>query len=168
MVFSPKNLQLRRKIRGCFCRVFWCKKSTSRLARNMHHKDTYLRLKQTAIPHLCPAGREYQSSCVCVPPGGPLEGILDVAEYIVCRVVFFLFVLVFYPSTIFFRRSCKFFGEKTIVAKKKERKKNMQQKPMGGKTNTATTTATSSSFNTNTNDAAVRPRANAHLFKKAR
>ena len=60
--------------------------------------------------------REYQSSCVCVSPGGPPEGILDVAEYIVCRVVFFLFVLVFYPSTIFFRRSCKFFGEKTNVA----------------------------------------------------
>ena len=118
MVFSPKNLQLRRKIRGCFCRVFWCKKSTSRLARNMHHKDTYLRLKTDCNPTSMPR-REYQSSCVCVPPGGPPEGILDVAEYIVCRVVFFLFVLVFYPpSTIFFRRSCKFFGEKTIVAKK--------------------------------------------------
>ena len=46
--------------------------------------------------------REYQSSCVCVPPGGPPEGILDIAEYIVCRVVFFVFVLVFCPSTIFF------------------------------------------------------------------
>ncbi|CAL6353678.1 unnamed protein product [Bathycoccus prasinos] len=42
----------------------------------------------------------------------------------------------------------------------------MQQK-QGGKTNTATTTTTSSSFNTNTNNV-VRPRANAHLFKKAR
>jgi hypothetical protein len=48
----------------------------------------------------------------------------------------------------------------------KKKKKNMQQK-QGGKTNTATTTTTSSSFNTNTNNM-VRPRANAHLFKKAR
>ena len=39
---------------------------------------------------------------MCVPPGGPPEGILDIAEYIVCRVVFFVFVLVFCPSTIFF------------------------------------------------------------------
>ena len=60
--------------------------------------------------------REYQSSCVCVSPGGPPEGILDVAEYIVCRVVFFLFVLVFYPSTIFFSAKLKIFGEKTNVA----------------------------------------------------
>ena len=76
-----------------------------RIAHNMHHKDTNLRcLKQTPIPHLCPAGREYQSSCVCVPPGGTPEGILDVAEYIVrLELFFFLFVLVFYyPAPFFF------------------------------------------------------------------
>ena len=59
--------------------------------------------------------REYQSSCVCVPPGGPPEGILDIAEYIVCLVVFLLFL--FGPQN-FFRRKLKFFGEKTHVAKK--------------------------------------------------
>jgi hypothetical protein len=36
--------------------------------------------------------REYHSSCVCVPPGGPPEGILDIAEYIVSRVIFVLFL----------------------------------------------------------------------------
>ena len=35
----------------------------------MHHKDTYLRLKQTAIPHLCPAGNT--RAPVCVSPGRP-------------------------------------------------------------------------------------------------
>ena len=59
--------------------------------------------------------REYQSSCVCVPPGGPPEGILDIAEYIVCLVVFLLFL--FGPQK-FFRRILIFFGEKTHVAKK--------------------------------------------------
>ena len=67
--FSPEKIfNLRReKSRGCFVSSILVQKSTSRLARNTHHTDTYLRrLKQTAIPHLCPAGREYQSSCVCV------------------------------------------------------------------------------------------------------
>jgi hypothetical protein len=32
--------------------------------------------------------REYQSSRVCVPSGGPPEGILDVAEYIACVELF--------------------------------------------------------------------------------
>ena len=32
--------------------------------------------------------REYHSSCVCALPGEPPKGILDVAEYIVSRVVF--------------------------------------------------------------------------------
>ena len=48
-----------------------------------------------------PRRREYHGSCVCVPPGGTPEGILDVAEYIVCvELFFFLFVLVLllYPT----------------------------------------------------------------------
>ena len=77
----------------------------------MHHKDTYLCLKPTAIPHLCPAGNA--RAPVCVPPGGPPEGILDIAEYIVCLVVFLLFL--FGPQK-FFRRILIFFGEKTHVA----------------------------------------------------
>ena len=40
----------------------------------MHHKDTYLCLKQTPIPHLCPAGNTRAPVCVCVPPGGPPGG----------------------------------------------------------------------------------------------
>ena len=44
--------------------------STLRLARNMHHTDTYLRLKQTAIPHLCPAGNTTAPVCVS-PREGP-------------------------------------------------------------------------------------------------
>jgi len=46
---------------------------------------------------------------VCVPPGGPPEGILNIAEYIVCRVVFLLFSY-FVPQN-FFRRKLKFLGE---------------------------------------------------------
>ena len=91
--------------------------------RTQHAPQRHLSALKTDCNPTSMPRREYQSSCVCVPPGGPPEGILDVAEYIVCRVVFFLFVLVFYPSTIFFRRSCKFFGEKTIVAKKTEKKR---------------------------------------------
>ena len=44
-----------------------------RIARNMHHKDTYLCLKQTPISHLCPAGNTTALVCVCLPgraPGG--------------------------------------------------------------------------------------------------
>jgi len=37
-----------------------------------------------------------------LPPGGPPEGILDVAEYIVCRVVFFLLFSYFVPHQNFF------------------------------------------------------------------
>ena len=61
--------------------------------------------------------REYHSSCVCVPPGGPPEGILDIAEYIVCRVLFFLFVLVFCPSTIFFGKVENFSAKRPMTQK---------------------------------------------------
>ena len=112
-LFARKIFNLRReKIRGCFVSSILVQKSTSRLARNTHHTGTYLRrLKETAIPHLCPAGREYQSSCVCVPPGGTPEGILDVAEYIV-RLELFSFSLFSY----FIPEHHFFFGEKTDVA----------------------------------------------------
>ena len=43
--------------------------------------------------------REYHSSCVRVLPGGPPEKILDIAEYIVSRVVFLLFL--FWTENIF-------------------------------------------------------------------
>ena len=37
-----------------------------RIARNMHHKDTYLCLKQTPISHLwAPAGNDAALLCVC-------------------------------------------------------------------------------------------------------
>jgi hypothetical protein len=62
-----KNLNFAEKLGVCFCRVFWCKNSTLRLAHNMYHKGTYLYLKQTAIPHLCPAGNT--TAPVWVPPG---------------------------------------------------------------------------------------------------
>ena len=61
--------------------------------------------------------REYHSSCVCVPPGGPPEGILDIAEYIVCRVVSSLCYQYQQKQSLIFRRILIFFGEKTHVAK---------------------------------------------------
>jgi len=61
--------------------------------------------------------REYHSSCVCVPPGGPPEGILDIAEYIVCRVVFFLFVLVFCPQHHFFGKVENFSAKRPMSQK---------------------------------------------------
>ena len=40
--------------------------------------------------------REYHSSCACVPPGGPPEGILDVDKFcilvVLFKVCFFLLV----------------------------------------------------------------------------
>ena len=47
---------------------------------------------------------------MCVPPGGPPEGILDIAEYVVCRVVFVLFL--FWGGN-FLGKSEIFLGEKT-------------------------------------------------------
>ena len=78
-----KNFQLCRKIRDLLLPSILVQNSTLRLARNMHHTDTYLRLKQTAIPHLCPAGNTTAPVCVS-PREGPRRELLDIAEYIVC------------------------------------------------------------------------------------
>ena len=61
-----------------------------RIARNTHHKDTHLCLKQTPISHLNAPQGIPQLLCVCVSPGGTPEGILDRAEYVVSRVFFLL------------------------------------------------------------------------------
>ena len=68
--FSPKNFQLCRKIRGLLLPRILVQNNTLRLAHNMHHTDTYLRLKQTTIPHLCPAGNTTAPVCVS-PREGP-------------------------------------------------------------------------------------------------
>ena len=81
--------------------------------REQHASQEHLSVLKTDSKSASMPRREYQSSCVCVPPGGPPEGILDIAEYIVCLVVFLLFL--FGPQN-FFRRKLKFFGEKTHVA----------------------------------------------------
>ena len=48
---------------------------------------------------------------MCVSPREGPEGILDIAEYIVCRVVFVLFL---FWGPKFFRQKCNFFGEKPM------------------------------------------------------
>ena len=60
--------------------------------RAQHASQGHLSLLETDCNPASMPRRECQSSCVCVPPGGPPEGILDIAEYIVCRVVFVLFL----------------------------------------------------------------------------
>ena len=129
-LFARKIFNLRReKIRGCFCRVFWCKKSTSRRARNMHHKDTYLRLKQTAIPHLCPAGREYQSSCVCPPGRNPGGNTRRSGVHRASRVVFLsLCSRILSQSTIFFLRrkdQCRKFNCRAARRKKAQKRERL-------------------------------------------
>ena len=41
-------------------------------------------------------------SCVCVLPGGPPEGILDIVVYTMCRVVFLLFLFRLFLGPKFF------------------------------------------------------------------
>ena len=82
-----------------------------RIARNTHHKDTHLCLKQTPISHLnAPQQGMTRLFCVrvCVFPGGPPEGILDRAEHVVSRVVFLLFL---FSGSNFLRRKQIFYRE---------------------------------------------------------
>jgi len=60
--------------------------------------------------------REYHSSCVCVPPGGPPEGIPDIAEYIVSRVIFVLFL--FWGKNFLYGQA-PFCTDVSVFAKKK-------------------------------------------------
>ena len=89
-LFARKIFNLRReKIRGCFCRVFWCKKSTSRLARNVHHKDTYLRLKTDCNPTSVPRRQGIPELLRVCPPGrNPGGNTRRSGVHRVCRVVF--------------------------------------------------------------------------------
>ena len=84
----------RKKLGVAFVLSILVQKSTSRLARNTHHKDTYLRLKTDCNPTSVPRRQRNTRARVC--PVIPSEGIRDVAEF-ACRVVVFLVVLVFYP-----------------------------------------------------------------------
>ena len=94
--------------------------------RTQHAPHGHLSALKTDCNPTSMPRREYQSSRVCVPPGGTPEGILDVAEYIVCvELFFFLFVLVFYyPAPFFFRRKdqCRKFNCRAARRKKKHRR----------------------------------------------
>ena len=107
-LFARKIFNLRReKIRGCFCRVFWCKKSTSRLARNVHHKDTYLRLKTDCNPTSVPRRQGIPELLRVCPPGRNPGGNTrrSGVHRVRLELFFFLFVLVFYyPAPFFFLR----------------------------------------------------------------
>ena len=87
-VFSPKKKIQSKNTRTKTTKLI----GLMRIARNMHHKDTYLCLKQTPISHLNASQGMTQllRVRVCVSPGGPPEGILDRAEYVVSRVFFLL------------------------------------------------------------------------------
>jgi hypothetical protein len=56
--------------------------------RAQHASQRHLSVLKTDSNLASVPRREYHSSCVCVPPGEPPKGILDIAEYIVSRVVF--------------------------------------------------------------------------------
>ena len=60
--------------------------------RAQHASQRHLSVLKTDSNLASVPRREYRSSCVCVLPGGLPEGILDIAEYIVSRVVFLLFL----------------------------------------------------------------------------
>ena len=116
-VFSPKKFQL------CLKKILWAKyenKATKIGVENraQHASQGHLYLLETDCNPASMPRREYQTSCVCVPPGGPPEGILDIAEHIECRVVFVLFL---FWGPKFFRQKWNFLGEKTHVAKIFER-----------------------------------------------
>ena len=56
---------------------------------------------------------------MCVPPGGPPEGILDIAEYIVCRVFLFSLFLYFVPAPFFFGEGVNFSAKRPLSQKKR-------------------------------------------------
>ena len=136
-VFSPKNFQLRReKIRGCFCRVFWCKKSTSRLARNMHHKDTYLRLKRDCNPTSVPRRQGIPQLLRVSPPGrNPGGNTRRSGVHRASSCFSFSLFSYFIPEHHFF------FGEKTnvanlIVAPREEKKSTEERETFDAQTET--------------------------------
>ena len=102
---KPFRARKREKVRGVFVSrrtyVFSPKKKiqskntrtkTTKLGvdenRAQHASQRHLSVLKTDSNLASVPRREYHSSCVCVPPGEPPKGILDIAEYIVSRVVF--------------------------------------------------------------------------------
>jgi hypothetical protein len=99
--FSPKYENKNNKIRG------W--------DRAQHASQRHLSVLKTDSNLASMPRREYHSSCVCVPPGGPPEGILDIVEYTVSRVVFLLFL--FLGQKLFLRIRTTFYGFKCLRQK---------------------------------------------------
>ena len=111
-VFSPKNFSIRLKN---FVGLQNTRRKPTKIGvenRAQHASQGHLSFLETDCNPASMPRREYQSSYVCVPPGGPPEGILDIAEYIVCRVVFLLFLFlgpkIFSAKTKIFRRENPF------------------------------------------------------------
>ena len=67
--------------------------------RAQHASQRHLSVLKTDSNLASMPRRECRSSFVCVFPGGPPEGIPDIAEYVVSRVVFLLFL--FWTENIF-------------------------------------------------------------------
>ena len=125
-LFARKIFNLRReKIRGCFCRVFWCKKSTSRLARNVHHKDTYLRLKTDCNPTSVPRRQGIPELLRVCPPGrNPGGNTRRSGVHRVSSCFSFSLFSYFIPAPFFFRRKdqCRKFNCRAARRKKKHRR----------------------------------------------
>ena len=107
---SHQNLFFKTHCDICFLalkNLFWPKKNLRKILcpkyenknnkirgwdRAQHASQRHLYVLKTDFNLASMPRREYHSSCVCVLSGGPPEGILDIAEYIVSRVVFLLFL----------------------------------------------------------------------------